>query len=107
MKLIDKREVVFRDRRTEILFPGSGQSLHNNKDVEKNQDGKTKIHSLESVKETGIIPSLFILRLSVMLVLCTRVQIMFVVLYISLQKRQCPLISSWNAFLRLLLKTAR
>ena len=57
VKLIDKREVLFRDRRTEILFPGSGQSLHNNKDVEKNQDCKTKIHSLQSVKETGMIPS--------------------------------------------------
>ena len=56
MKVIDKREVVFRDRRTELLFPGSGQSLDNNKDIEKSQDhSKTKIHSLESVKETGIV----------------------------------------------------
>ncbi|CAB3977295.1 UBX domain-containing 11-like [Paramuricea clavata] len=52
IKVIDKREVVFRDRRTELLFPGSGQSLDNNKETVGNEGNKTKIHSLESVKET-------------------------------------------------------
>ena len=52
IKVIDKREVVFRDRRTELLFPGSGQSLDNNKETAENKGHKTKVHSLESVKET-------------------------------------------------------
>jgi hypothetical protein len=53
-QVIDKREVVFRDRRTELLFPGFGQSLDNNKETVGNEGNKTKIHSLESVKETGV-----------------------------------------------------
>ncbi len=52
--MIDKREVVFRDRRTELLFPGSGQSLDNNKASVGNESSRTKVHSLESVKEMGI-----------------------------------------------------
>ena len=52
IKVIDKREVVYRDRRTELLFPGSGQSLDNKKETAGNKGHKTKVHSLESVKET-------------------------------------------------------
>jgi hypothetical protein len=51
-QVIDKREVVFRDRRTELLFPGSGQPLDNNKEAVGSDT--TKVHSLESVKETGM-----------------------------------------------------
>lgn len=51
IKVIDKREVVFNDRRTEILFPGSGQLLDSDKQTPSRYDSKTKIHTLDEMTQ--------------------------------------------------------
>ena len=45
---------MFKDRRTELFFPGSGQPLHNEKEcLVENAESRTKIHSLDSIHEKG------------------------------------------------------
>ncbi|XP_028409932.1 UBX domain-containing protein 11-like [Dendronephthya gigantea] len=65
IKLKDRREEVFKDKRTELLFPGSGQSLENSGDIVGHKDSNVKIHSLESIneRETNVPVEKFLDRL--------------------------------------------
>ena len=47
--MIDKREVVYHDKRTEILFPGCGQPLDSDKKEPSNRDENARIRTLHEM----------------------------------------------------------